>query len=779
MDRLYTYPVSTPPPTWPLNRAMLRTMDNALARWKAEGYSWRFGQEIEIIPRSFSYLQESLEYVPLEEIRLQTPALFPSYETYVRAVESGVQPDPAAHIDRLVERLKHEKYAALTQQSGFTRKAMIEQLHEFKTALADSDPKTSDQARFNAWLAHLTLMPWALGGLHGLVEPKFGSYIAGTGWWDAKGVAEFSTPVHENPRDLIRATHRILQRLLTSSPAFGVMPTFINSGAQLNFSIHRDADARNMMVLDDEDSLAFAQKALTGLFGLFHDAPHLIQDHDPLNSNNNVEISVGGDRGNTIRQKPECWELRRNYNSAFVHQARDIALIAAGTAQGVFDTQDLKTRQKSIGLELKPGIMPHIEDIYTKGRSIVSIPHIVLGKARLVDGHLDVPFPIINDYLPDLIDTTVGHRHLDLYTSVPKYHRKPKNLGYPETWQALFRSIKVREDGTFDTAHLHPELQQIFLPLRVATRRKVLEGTGKSAPYGPARLMRALPKLHDATTLKSIFDAAAQNRIAGFYLRELPAITNRRATRVVKYQTGLARLYFKRTEATDADLALLRDTDMASDLVETQIDELFDFSITRDDPEYRAARNVSKAELETRYTTFKAVLPKVRLALEAEIESERAKPAPDNMMISYLQARLEAVGDEKIFMLKSHLYAPVDTLVCHLTNKSLGGYREALIRPALRRSIYQRLYFFLWSAATVPTISLDDLDRSVAEARPALVEVFDALAKRKFDDKNLQRHWNRVVRWARPAGARALDLVDKELKRLRRNSEKAGRPALP
>jgi hypothetical protein len=717
MNTLTDYPVSCAPETWKLNSLSLDAIRRNRQVWKTHGYSWLFGQEHEFTPRTI----EDFEKTELmdnklrpEELLTCSPFTAPSLDLYNR-LKAGAEDGADKALRRMIGYIaRAHAVPAFAKQTGLTPRDMTEQLRSFQKDIVSSDADKADLARRNAYLAFLHLMPAAEGGIRDLIQPRFGSNAYGSGWWDWPGSAEVRTNP-DDPLATIRASHRILAHLFRAAEAFRIIPCMDHIGNHIHFSLRHDATGRNIMPLKTKEDADLGERMLTGLYTLFMEAPHLIQDFDPKNLGYNIDMDAGGFRRHALRQTGETWEFRRDYESGFPHTARDMALIMGGCAYGAFEIGDLKNHQRERKIDIKRVDYPIVRNRF--GGQASAMQRLIESSEIGPDGHLKAsPFAIERYIRP--LNKLLGKKKLDVFTHRPKGYRKPRGLELQETWTALVETLRLDEENVLQAGHLHSEIGDLLDPLDVTGRRTVLNGKCRPIIHGLQKLQDSAGELQQSKALKFAVGPAAAAAIASglsgdYYDGKAAQAGTIMATKQLIVQRT-------RDNAGRKDIAWMALCDLINPALLAELHAALS-NDTQDRknaliaPSYDALRKAGNL--------VKTMGPHFRQAVESQIETLRKEESPSNFLISQMHDVLDFI-DRDLMDFKSY----GDSLAWGMLNNYIWHKEQGLTERKTRQKT--RLFFtgyltiHFQVAASDPARSLDEVKTLMAQAREFMRESF-------------------------------------------------------
>ena len=471
------YPVSTPPMTWPLNDAYADRAKHHIKAWKDKGYTWKFGQELEMVPRTrkqFKEFNASHYELDTDDMAVLSPYYKPSLDLQKQMdkkasnSELKLAIEALGHVHKLIDHVKKSPdMDRFAEEAEISKDNILRELREIGENLLSEDEEERDLARINAYLAYLNLLPSDKGGVRDLVHPRFGSRIKGKGWWDAPNVAEFRTYVMENPDELIEKTHATITKIFAAAKKFDVIPDMNIPGAHFNFSLWRDSDGTNVMEKRTDADFELCQSMMTGLYATWLEAPHLVHDIDPSNISHTAPISSLDRRGCAIRQCENRWEWRRSYESNFVHLARDIAVITGGAGYGAFKLESDDAYRDKKDIKFLTYTRPQFtsRNIFQKDSGL----RMALDACTLDENnHLKLNFEDITGIVEYILHHEIGLENAKTYKQTLPNSNMQRDLSQHSTvWEMLFASIQVREDGSLNTDHLPEGLQEDFRPYRM------------------------------------------------------------------------------------------------------------------------------------------------------------------------------------------------------------------------------------------------------------------------------------------------------------------------
>jgi hypothetical protein len=770
MDFLKKYPVESVPETWAFNDIFLPAIERQRQLWSKHGYSWLFGQEHEFIPRTVQDFRKSVidgKAMTPAELRVSSPFLAPSLDLFTKleaSMDSGAAERALGRLTGYIRRAKD--IPALSGQVGMTAEEMIEHLHGCRRELKSSDAETAGLARLNAYLAWLHLLPARHGGVRDLISPRFGSHAYGTGWWDNPGVAELRTQPLQ-PFKLIGTSHRILRNVFQTGEMFGVIPCCDNLGAHLHFSLWHDASKRNVMGMKTKEDIALGEKMLTGLYTIFLEAPHLINDFDPQDISYFVELDASGFRGSTIRQTGETWELRRSYESGFVHMARDVAMIMGGAAYGAFEIKDIKKHQKQKEFKIERAAYPLVTHKY--GGTPTPMQRVIEASRIGKDGRLTVRPSTLGRYFQHLVKQ-LGAKDLDAFQHVLKGNRKPSNLASQEVWHHLVQTLRIKSDNSISARHnLHPALQDMLEPLAITGQRTVLDGSVIRTTLGLTRLKKSVQDLMHAPSLRFALGSKALAPIMAHYhalyeakmiqagdicaIGQLAALRELGLTDKAENPENVQETIFQR---------------IFSDLISPCFREQFSGSRIVDISPGGPEQLPSHADYLKAENSIKSIRPHFRRAVEGHIKALKNESRPDNFLISGMNDVLDFL-DDGLMDFGSYCELWTSTAVISAAIQQMNGVPLHQIRTNAVMTWDSLLSMHFQTVAQDPAYTLNDIstmiEHSKTRATTLLKEKIEKLKKTESVKKNGSED-HKLIETIEPAIAQSFDRVQRFIIRL-------------
>jgi hypothetical protein len=478
-DWLREFPLPMKPDSWQLNDIYLRKIEELGILLNEAGYALKLGLELEfalLSPEEAKkktkgtvddplYSRLHPEYQLLEDSRLKALAVFPPPEFYIQTLNDirdwfSVNPDA----DDLLKKTK------------WTHEEAMKHLVEIEDNLHHENPETVHRARQNVFLAYLHTRSFAEGGLADLVEPRFGDHELGLGWYDMVG-PEVRTCLLTDPMDIIESYHKFMAVLTREAPHFGLaFDLTTHQPPQFHISVWRKSDNKNMMLMNDPESVQFCERAMCGLYEVLNTMPFMIQDRDWRQEAFSVAFTAGSTRLDFIRQEPDNWEIRRFQSHGVTHAARHLSMLLMGIAYGHFyEAEYQRYRHQQDFYEPKREIHPVVRHRYG---AYISGLVAVLEHCRIEeDGSLKANGDVIEIYLERLKEE-VGHQSLkDFVVTTDKNKNLEFDLRHHSTWEILLGKIKVNEDNSLDLSILgeNSEVAEAFNAVEITGRRTVLK----------------------------------------------------------------------------------------------------------------------------------------------------------------------------------------------------------------------------------------------------------------------------------------------------------------
>lgn len=515
IDHLRHYPTSAVPETWPLNDLYLNVLERITQKFKEKGLQWKFGLEIEFAPHTISSYQQFLdkEQVTPEDANIIHPPSIPQNEIFRK-----IQNKPPHNFEETANDLiKYIRKTTLPNDYLVTaktsKKEIIATLQNFITALSSDKEEIADMAKYNIYLAHMHLLNSNEGGWRDIIEPRFGSYARGNGWWDGPGVAEIRLPVHNDYKKFIINYHRSIEKILRSAEAFNLVPELSRGTPHIHFSLWSENN-RNITRMETKADKDLSMRIITGVFGLHQEIPHLLNDFDCLNPAEGLQYSIGHSKFDEIRQTKDTWEIRRSFNRQCIHLARDLAVISAGGLYGLDMKRPDKYRKKK-EIDLAHCFAPDIIDIYDQENneflSLLSNLCIKQNNRFHVGHFIEKTLPYLREY--------IGYKNLDKYMALPNTPEiKAGDLSTSTSWICLFKSLRINEDNAIICPNDVPiQIKTHIDSLLLKSKRPILFGIQECPAHGISPLLATTPDILTTTAAKQIFQETERQELYNFY----------------------------------------------------------------------------------------------------------------------------------------------------------------------------------------------------------------------------------------------------------------------
>jgi hypothetical protein len=638
------YPIPQTPPGWALNDIFLRMLEAAKARWDAAGYDWKFGMEI-----SFD---------------LQSPRNFkwkPDQENPLWAAEDAQNAHFEAQLEKMHARGRDTTRArkavtqmraeadAIAAMHGISVETVIAQLDQIDADLRSRKPAVKEDGMQNAYMAWIHTRNYDQGGVFDLIEPRFGDYLHGMGWWDSYQHGELRTQILSDPLDVIEKHHKMIEILSTTAHDFNLMAHFLRGHApQIHYSIWDRASGQNMMDFND-DTLDFRTRLATGILDWVRHAPYMFQD---------MHFSTLGMQGqldfdswrveNGIRQCEGHWELRRSCSNMadnageIGYMARDLAMLMAQSLPAILPEADNRRSDFILDQYFVDPPNTHLITRHIFGNKQHMLTA-MLGHARIRDdGTMYCPHGLF-PWAIETLQRSVGKHALGDF----KHRRDEKeplfDLSKTAGWEYLFKSIRY-EDGKLVTDHLSPEVAVLFDEVEVLGTRKVLTSMPLSMSHDSTTLLQLNERFRPlAAQLPDILSEDDWVTIRDHYHDLLERYLNVYCHDMVKklaatFRDAAGDVEDPKEMILDLVGSLRRDS--ANMTTQTMLAE------TRPDHDESEARDQGRlTRAATDASPLERLEPCFAKAVAAEIELERAAAHPDNRQIAFLEATRSYTND--------------------------------------------------------------------------------------------------------------------------------------
>lgn len=477
--------------TWPLNDTYLSVIQHLEGQWRARGFQWCFGTEINFTIKEAS----ALEKAAARESRLLGLKSRRSYERLNRYEQGDMTPYFAAQAElpdadapflqaiAEVEEMLEIQGRRIGLQPPHVREQFQANQREtqriFKSYLHSERTRRDHEKRANVFLAWLHVMPSACGGIADMVDMRFGNERHGRGWWDCGHDIELRF-FNRGAFDIIQSYNRAGFLFFEACKRFGFIPRIKNNLSQLHFSV-LEGEARNIMSTEDAAAIEMRQKMTDGLFSACTFLPFMYMGSARDSGNMVIDFSSGPTRLNNIRFCDESWELRRFYPDTLGHIAQDVAFALIGCSARVFTDLTTETPCAGFIINEKTAIdlvtteianFQHLRVRDHSDRKCAAIKSCLEAAHVKSDGYLDVPMPVLYEN-HELLVAEIGTGAVDQYTIVEDgYVLNLGDIEYARVWQSLFSKIRYdRNTGDLDVSKLPKVVQAWFLPFEVSALR--------------------------------------------------------------------------------------------------------------------------------------------------------------------------------------------------------------------------------------------------------------------------------------------------------------------
>ena len=765
INSVHDYPFDIKPETWPLNDVFLNAIGRMQKKFAQQYNSFQWGLEIEFgIELPIKMNDEEYEAMIIESPYSQ-PSMDLHRKLYGRDKDNSTSQRLANKIIKYINTTKQLKDYSDTV--GEKKRSMVKQMREYQNALLSDDPKTVSHAKYNIYLAHLHVMPTQSGGLRQIIQPRFGSYGYGIGWWDDVNTAEIRLPPTNGPRKFIRDYHRMMKIVYETAELHGVVPIMDVGTGQLHFSFWSPWDGNETAMKNDCTQVG-GQYMLHGIYALVAEAPHLVNDYDPQEYAYSIDLDVSDRKGHAIRQNGTSWELRRPYKSNFMHLARDIAVIMGGVHYG-FEVGSLKPLkdQRDTGIKEKTGLAvkdtlrrpffkpiqallerctPEIEweywhrleDVRKKINSgeltldTIEVPAHWKDKEDAFREGLEATLQLKqnlylhpNDILDlmSALETEIGEENTNLF----KYEYeegKFVDLGKTAGWHYLLQSIDVDfETGLLNVDHLPEELRVHFESYAVDGQRLYLEGQTFPTHYGAYTLDRTVDRMASAKSVNTIFEPEEVKRVTSFY----NDITQDRLSSMASQLINKAERLISHCQDNDVEMTPIMLRSLFSHVAEAVALEEKDANRVVDSDKTQTLANADSEEsLKERSNTLKQLRPHYRQMAEDLIDKKRTQGHLSNQWVSSVWDTVDYL-EKDVLSLNHRAYAMMQAMAISIPSAIIKGVDAEVIRENLRDFVLGDFPVELRLAMSEEHYNRDDMLSMVDSVRDQFYEQLEVL----------------------------------------------------
>ncbi len=538
------YPAPVPPETWGMDDIFMRLVDAQEKLWFDKGYVWEWALELECTldtTKEFDFIRRQ-SHVAIRDGDVRQRELknaFRQYQT-LKQEKRGINLRLAGEtVDDLLRhyrdegsRAELEKYLS-HPKIKIKREDAILELEEFKANLRHKEKQHRRQAVANIMLARIHTFPQAQGGLSDLIEPRFGSYGYGYGWWDGDCVFEARIPPTGDAKTFIERYHVLLGEIARMAHEYGLVANF--ASGQLNFNVRRLCDGRNMMDARVMEDLDFHKRLLAGMQRMLDEAPHFKSDmRSTDNEREFFEFSARPSKSAGVHLRPERWEVRRSPNNGYLHMAKELAFWMTGASHTVFHVGDIDAYIETYGYPIRTGLFPDsFHEIHGQKSQLANL---VAMSAVKDDGRLDPELGFIYDHHKGFLHEIGEHNH-SLFTLSPEGDDNEIlvncTLASPSAWVALVEQhLSIDENNRIVVRGVHPEIADAFAPIVLERLRPIATSQPMAGIYGSATLFNALHLLTESPLLQAFLGDDDRARLREGYAGILTAQAKRQALEI-------------------------------------------------------------------------------------------------------------------------------------------------------------------------------------------------------------------------------------------------------
>lgn len=500
--------------------------------WDEHGYQWRWGCELEFTLLTPEKALEEIKSIKDDPVN---QGLYPEYdvleESYKAALTAADQPDIYLYTIEQARNwfTSHPDSNQFMQDTGWTHDLVTEHLREIEENLYSDDPEVSHRARQNIFLLHLHINNFDEGGLRDLIEPRFGDYELGLGWYDMMG-PEVRTKIIDDPLELIGRYHKFLSVLTRQAARFGLVPDMTySSPPQFHLSIWRKDDNKNMMLMQDAESVDFCERAARGYYELISSAPFLVQDDDHRQRYIQMAFSAGTTREDYIRQESDNWEIRRPQYHGITHAARHIMAVMSGMAFGCLYPDYYKNMVEcqnvlSVYVRLHPVVKGKF------GQHISGLCAALEHASINTDGYLRPDEDTIRHYLGRLQDE-IGKSNLSAFKCTFEINGQEStlDLNHPVGWMEMLKRIKICPDRTIDMGILadEEEIVEAFAALEITGFKPAIKIGADDIDCSPHNTELLMDLLRHSDVGTVMFTPYEMSELYSHYSRQSDATLHR------------------------------------------------------------------------------------------------------------------------------------------------------------------------------------------------------------------------------------------------------------
>lgn len=660
---LTDFPLPMLPDSWDLNPIFLNKLKELQVMWDAAGFEWKFGCELEFSLETVDEATRLSSHDPLDSaLNITYPGYSLLQDFAQRAATSADTPDIYSYA---LEQIRQSFSAnpaidQMLKDTKWTHGDATDHLNMIERNLYSDDAKIIHRARQNVFLAYIHTRDLTDGGLMDMVEPRFGDFETGLGWYDMDG-PEIRTNILGSPEDVIESYHKFLHILSVQAPRFGLTLNLTNAHPpQIHISIWRKADQKNMMTMSDEFSTVFCERALRGYYEFMNDSPFMIQDRDIRQRQISMNFSAGTTRAHYIRQESDNWELRRPQYCGVTHMARHLMMVMTGMAYGcLYPARYQEFSQHQPFLLLNRVTHPVVRHRY--GAHISGLASALQYATIGNDGYLIPDQETIEGYL-ERLQEEIGYGNLDQFTVVSDQNSKLVfNLRYASTWTVLFEKIRLTDDNQMDLSALGQcaEIIEAFDAVEITGRRTALKTARDHMQTDAHSTEFALSEFSASTIAEIFFTPYERSEIIRHYTHQARAILRDNANYLVAEIEG-TRALPGNVDVTDTALARwfvenhLMDTTIEIDIGDSL---LIEFMIYAEN-----GLRIDRSALLKWESYIASMRPHFKAAVDDRIAALQSNPG--NEALIHLLTLCRNAALEKPFSIRDTLWKRVeDTLI--------------------------------------------------------------------------------------------------------------------
>ncbi|NBX66257.1 MAG: hypothetical protein EBQ96_04600 [Proteobacteria bacterium] len=631
-----SYPLPAPPDTWGADAAFCKLLDDYRARWRKKGYEFVWGLEINFELKAFALGVDR----DFDDTKLTREHIWRYYGLARNDFEMVSKIVSDAEIASTRDRLARVIYETILDGTipddyfKEVRLSRAEVADEVKGFFGDGnlgDDNAHSHSVRSLCLAHLHLLLAKDGGLRDIIEPRFGNFESGIGWFDDNGDdCEVRLLPHHDPYEFERRYHTAIQNIGNTSVLHGA--SMIPNYNHFHFSLLEADTGINVMESNEPRHIELRRMMMQGLAFFMATYPGLFHDYDLAEPSRIFSISANTDRNRSIRQKPKSWELRSYKGSELLHLTRDMAIVMMAAYCGPYLMEKDKDRLLSV-IPLETHLKPVIEGNETQ--AVSGIKSLLEHSTIQPNGSL-----VADDYVASW-NTKLLLREcgIDPESASITFGDKTYDLTTYGGWVELSRLMHVDlENGVIKAPEGLPEdIAEAFTQYRVIGTRTAFSTALRNTDLGFKVFERATDALNDDGILEKMIQPETRKALAAHYAGHEKDKARQIAAKVM-YSVG--ECLQQAPDKVDTMYGLIWEQVVSPTVLQFVAETM---SIQRRN-NWRG-RVLKREELTARRSLIKTLRQVFGEAVDAEIAYRRAMGQASNQMIAGLEDARQDIGD--------------------------------------------------------------------------------------------------------------------------------------